>query len=480
MTSPTEPRIPLPPPARRIYCNRTLNLRSIAAVGFDMDYTLIHYRTEEWERCAYGHVQQRLLALGWPVESLRFDPELVRLGLILDLDLGNVVKADRFGYVRRAAHGTRMLEFEEQRATYSRLLVGLAEPRWVFMNTLFALSEACLYAQLVDLKDQGRLPGVHSYAEVYRLVKSHLDEAHMEGRLKAAIIADPDRFVDRDPELLPTLLDLRRAGKKLLLITNSEWSYTGAMMDYAFAGALPAGSRWRDLFDLVVVGARKPQFFGGSNPVLEVVEDSGLLRPFHGPLRAGGAYLGGNSRKVEELLGCKPEEILYVGDHIFADVNVTKSLLRWRTALVVRELEEELAVVADFAPRQGELSRLMEHKERLEHEYSTLRLRLLRLEGHDGGRTGHERDALRERLQVLRTEAMSHDHRIAPVAKAAGELGNARWGLLMRTGGDKSHLARQIEKYADVYTSRVSNFGLHTPFAYLRAPRGSLPHDPMV
>ena len=40
-----------------------------------------------------------------------------------------------------------------------------------------------------------------------------------------------------------------------------------------------------------------------------------------------------------------------------------------------------------------------------------------------------------------------------------------------------SRLAFQMERYADVYTSRVSNFLRYTPFVYLRSPRGSLPHD---
>jgi len=47
----------------------------------------------------------------------------------------------------------------------------------------------------------------------------------------------------------------------------------------------------------------------------------------------------------------------------------------------------------------------------------------------------------------------------------------------MRAGVDKSLFARQVEKYADVYTSRVSNFRAETPYGYLRAARGSLPHD---
>ena len=66
----------------------------------------------------------------------------------------------------------------------------------------------------------------------------------------------------------------------------------------------------------------------------------------------------------------------------------------------------------------------------------------------------------------------------APLAEAAAKLGNPRWGLLMRAGNDKSHMARQVERYADIYLSRVADFAAHTPFAYLRSARGSLPHDP--
>ncbi len=44
--------------------------------------------------------------------------------------------------------------------------------------------------------------------------------AHVEGKLKAEIIQDPERYVSRDPEMAQTLLDQRQAGKALLLITN--------------------------------------------------------------------------------------------------------------------------------------------------------------------------------------------------------------------------------------------------------------------
>src|SRR5277367_4457275 len=322
-----EPLFAPVPRERGIFCNRTLNLRALRAIGYDMDYTLIHYRTEAWEQEAYEHLRQRLAALGWPVGNLAFDPSFVIRGLVLDVELGNVVKPNRFGYVKRAYHGTQKLAYDEQRRVYARTIVDLGEPRWVFLNTFFSLSEGCMYAQLVDLLDRRLLPEVLGYSELYQRVKRALDLAHMEGALKAAITAHPERFVVLDPETPPALLDQRRAGKKLLLISNSEWVYTRAIMSYAFDRFLPEGMTFRDLFDVLIVSARKPEFFQLRSPLFEVVSEEGLLRPALA-LREGGAFYGGHAGLVESHLGMSGDEILYVGDHIYGDVKVSKSVLR--------------------------------------------------------------------------------------------------------------------------------------------------------
>lgn len=471
------PSFPRPPAAREIFCNRTLNLRSVRAIGYDMDYTLVHYRTEEWERRAYQYMQQKLQDQGWPVRELRFDPELVIRGLILDLELGNVLKANRFGYVKKAYHGTRQLDFEEQRARYARTIVDLVEPRYVFLNTLFTLSEGCMYAQLVDLLDQRKLPEVLSYVGLYQRVRTSIDEAHVEGQLKAEILSQPDRFVEPDPEAPLALLDQRRAGKKLLLITNSEWEYSNALMSFAFDRFLPHGMKWRDLFDLVIVAARKPEFFESRSPAFEVVEASGLLRPVR-DLKDGGVFLGGNAALVEEQVGASGDQILYVGDHLYSDVHVSKNVLRWRTALILRELEAELKALEAFRGQQDRLARLMDEKERLEFDSCQVRIRLQRKKGKYGPPTKETVAALEQRGSDLRAKIAGLDERIAPLAEAAGTTSNPRWGLLMRAGNDKSYLARQVERYADIYMSRVSNFQFQTPHAYLRSPRGSLPHDP--
>ncbi|MEW6443286.1 MAG: HAD-IG family 5'-nucleotidase [bacterium] len=465
---------------RGIFCNRTLNLRAIRAIGYDMDYTLIHYRVEEWEQRSYEYLKECFASAGWPVGPLAFDPRLVCRGLIVDAEKGNLVKSNRFGFVKHAIHGTRPLAFESQRETYSRTLIDLAEPRWDFLNTLFSLSEGCLYAQLVDLLDRRELPVVLGYPDLYRAVRDAANAAHMEGRLKSEIIADPERFVMLDPEMPLALLDQKRSGKKLLLITNSEWSYTVPMMSYTFDRFLPAGMSWKDLFDVVIVGARKPEFFMRRNPHFEVIEESGHLLPFSAGFRPGRYYLGGSAFQVEEYLGLSGDEILYVGDHVFGDVRVTKDILRWRTALILRELEEEIEAAEGFRSSEIRLAELMDRKERLESRSCRLRLELQRKRGPYGPGSPRGERSLLASLNSLRQQLEKLDQEIAPLAKASTELNNATWGLLMRAGNDKSHLAFQVERYADVYTSRVSNFLRATPFVYLRSSRGSLPHDPAL
>lgn len=462
---------------RQVFCNRTLNLRSVKAIGYDMDYTLIHYHVEQWERRVFAHVRERLLSMGWPVEDTAFDPAAVMRGLIIDKTLGNLVKANRFGYIKSVNHGTKPLDFDTQRKTYARTVVSLDESRWIFLNTLFGLSEGHMYCQLVDKLDAGvELPGVQSYSDLYKKVKGAVDLTHMEGQLKAEIIANPDMYVDLDPELPMTLLDQKYAGKKLLLITNSGWKYSKEMMEYAFDAFLPGDMTWQDLFDIIIVSARKPAFFSGIQPVYEVV-DNGLLQPIVGGIETGKRYSGGHSSLVEQCLKLNGEQILYVGDHVYGDVNVSKNIRRWRTALVLRELEGELQSIYSFRARQKELTRLMQEKTRLESALSRVRLQVQRRSKGYGNSDTPSRSKLDKTLQHIRSELIAIDELISPLAKAASELDNRRWGLLMRTGNDKSHMARQVERHADIYTSRVSNFLHATPFEYFRSPRGSMPHD---
>lgn len=54
---------------KQIFCNRSLNMKNIVAVGFDMDYTLAQYKPETFESLAYdGTVRKLVYDLGYPEE----------------------------------------------------------------------------------------------------------------------------------------------------------------------------------------------------------------------------------------------------------------------------------------------------------------------------------------------------------------------------------------------------------------------------
>lgn len=470
---------------RGIFCSRTLNFRSITAIGYDMDYTLVQYNVRAWEGRAYDYGMDNLRSMGYPVDGLEFDPDLVIRGLIMDKEKGNLVKADRFGYVKRAMHGTRMLSNRSVSEMYGRELVDLRnESRWEFLNTLFSVSEAVMYMQMVDRLDEGALPpeiGPLDYQGLYKVVAKALFRAHVEGQLKNEIITEPERFVELEPELPLALLDQKEAGKRLLLITNSDYHYTNKMMNHAFNKFLPNDMDWRDLFEMVIVSAKKPEFFQISHPLYEVVTEDGLMRPCF-KARPGGLYSGGSAQMVETALGIHGDEILYVGDHIYTDVSQSKVHLRWRTALICRELEEEFNALARGKDHREKLIELMNQKEAVGDVFNQLRLALQR---RTKGRPAQTRSAtemndreLTEYMQKLLIVMQRLDEKIAPMLEADGEHFNKRWGYLSRSGlWDKSHLTRQIEKYADIYTSRVSNFLRYTPFMYFRSQAQSLAHD---
>ncbi|KAJ7559103.1 hypothetical protein O6H91_04G070100 [Diphasiastrum complanatum] len=471
--------------SRGIFCSRTLNLRSITTIGYDMDYTLIQYNVNAWEGRAYKYGMENLRSMGYPVDGLRFDPELVIRGLIMDKDMGNLVKADRFGYVKRAMHGTKMISNRSISEIYGRELLDLRnESRWEFLNTLFSVSEAVMYMQMVERLDEGALAtqlGPLDYQGLHKVVAKALFRAHVEGQLKAEIISNPEYFVELDPELPLALLDQKEAGKRLLLITNSDYLYTNKMMQYAFNQFLPNNMDWRALFDMVIVSARKPEFFQKSHPLYEIVTEDGLMRPCF-KATSGGLYCGGSAQMVEKALGFEGDETLYVGDHIYTDVSQSKVHLRWRTALICSELEKEVKALAHGRDHRTKLIELMNQKETVGDVFNQLRLALQR---RTSGRAAQTKSAtemngeeLADSMQKLLVVMARLDQKIAPMLEADGNYFNQRWGYLSRAGlWDKSHITRQIEKYADIYTSRVSNFLRYTPFMYFRSQAQTLAHD---
>jgi len=85
------------PPQRRIFINRNLRMESIEAIGFDMDHTLAVYNTENFNHLCFDLALERLISdHGYDpvIRTVRWDPDAVIRGLIVDKDHGNLLKLD--------------------------------------------------------------------------------------------------------------------------------------------------------------------------------------------------------------------------------------------------------------------------------------------------------------------------------------------------------------------------------------------------
>jgi len=212
-------------------------------------------------------------------------------------------------------------------------------------------------------------------------------------------------------------------------------------------------------------------------------------------MELGGQYAGGNARMVEKVTRCRGEEFLYVGDHIFTDVNMAKRCLSWRTCMILQELEQEVVGLDQGREEGQQLRALMSRRDEYAalrcHVRSELQRRRAQRDDGGGGICGGDGDggsgggtpsewevsavASEERL---REAIEACEAQIQPMVETEGAHVNRYWGYLSRAGwADKSHLMRQIEKYADIYTSRISNLLAYTAYFRFTASPQSLQHD---
>jgi len=477
--------------ARQIFVNRNLRMANVDLIGFDMDYTLAIYHMRRMEQLSFDMTVDKLVEVfGYPkeIEEIAYDHNFVLRGLCVDKAHGNLIKMDRYGHVGRAYHGLKPLDKETWTRLYRHERIRAKTAQYLWIDTLFALPEACLFAGIIELLEgMGRTV---DYAKLYDDIRESIDTVHRDNSLKREIRKDIGRYIFKDPELGPALHKLRSGGKKLFLLTNSLWDYTDAVMRYLLDGVLPEYPSWRNYFDFVVTGAAKPAFFSETRPFLEIdpaTEENRVLGEVTG-LERGRVYQGGNLADFQRYTGYAADSVLYVGDHIYGDILRSKKTSLWRTCMVVQEIEDEINYTDT---RKDEITRLSEVellRARLDDEVSHHKTLLNAVER----RLEREKESLaadaRAKLEDERKRAKAELDRLRRALKESVEIGdtlerdveegfNPYWGLLFKEGNENSRFGYQVEQYACIYTSRVSNFLHYSPMQYFRSPRDLMPHE---
>jgi 5'-nucleotidase len=476
------------PRTRRVFSNRNLRMAGISWVGFDMDYTLAIYDQPAMDELSIRATVEKLVKRGYPefIASIPIDTSFAVRGLLIDKRFGHILKMDRYKHVAKGYHGFHELSKEELRALYHQKKIRPATPRYHWIDTLYALSEATLYAALIDaLEKRGQ---AIDYPRVFTDIRESIDEAHRDGTILNAVMADLPRFVHRDPNLASTLHKFRSAGKRLFLLTNSRWSYTDRMMGYLLGDAMAEYPAWRNYFDVVIVAATKPAFFQERRPLLERHLEGDKVSPASFPLERGRIYEGGNLHDLERALGVTGDEILYVGDHIYGDILRSKKESAWRTAMIIQELEVEVAAYESRKNDFAATEKLEEERERYEDDLRYLQARFKELSrqidhakekpnGVPVAELEAERGRGKRALERVRGKLRNIDAEIGLIERRIDQRFHPYWGSLLKEGNEQSSFGAQVEEYACLYTSRVSNFLSYSPQQYFRSPRDVMAHE---
>ncbi|CAI5682032.1 unnamed protein product [Oreochromis niloticus] len=439
----------------RVFVNRSLAMEKIKCFGFDMDYTLAVYKSPEYESLGFDLTVERLVSIGYPQELLNFvyDPSFPTRGLVFDTMYGNLLKVDAYGNILVCVHGFNFLKGPDIREMYPNKFIQRGDTdRFYILNTLFNLPETYLFACLVDFFNNcsrysscetGFKDGdlFMSYKSMFQDVRDAVDWVHFKPKL-------------------PLLLSRMNEVSKVFLVTNSDYKYTEKIMTYLFD--LPHGPKpgtphqpWQSYFDLILVDARKPVFFGEGTVLRQVDTTTGRLKigTYTGPLQHGIVYSGGSSDIVCDLLGAKGKDIVYIGDHIFGDILKSKKRQGWRTFLVIPELAQELHVWTD--------------KSSLFEELQSLDCFLAELYKHMDSSSNERPDisSLQRRIKKV-----THDM----------DMCYGMMGSLFRSGSRQTLFASQVMRYADLYAASFINL-LYYPFSYLfRAAHVLMPHESTV
>ncbi|CAG5122824.1 unnamed protein product, partial [Candidula unifasciata] len=398
-----------------IFANNELSLANIEIYGFDYDYTLATY-TPELHKLIFTLGRDALVnKLRYPegILELEYDSEFAVRGLHYD--------------IKKVKHGPMHQ-----------------------MVDLFALPEITLISLVTEYFLTNNITYDSEY--VFYDIRNTVQSIHTSGVLHQAILKDLDVYLysDKCHETKLLLENLAGEGKKLFLVSNSGFPFIDHGMRYM------VGNDWLDLFDVVIVSARKPKFFKeGSRPfrVYNVEQKA----PEWGPvtsLKKGTIYHQGNHKELQKMTGWYGPKVLYFGDHVYSDLADPSLKYGWRTGAIIPELEAEI--------------------QKQNSEVYKANVRWLVALQHLIDEMQHQNSS--ESTEVINSWLEERNE----LRKLTKSLFNPHFGSLFRTYHNPTYFFRRLARFADIYMSSLTNLSKYSTNYTFYPHRILLPHEPSL
>lgn len=450
----------------RLFAVNQTNFDRINVYGFDYDYTLAEYSKEMEEFIYHKAVEILHQKYKYPkslldqpyipdfcIRGLHFD---VKLGLIMKIDERHIVQLDTV--YRGHKHLGRETALQE--LGYDHIPKSLMDESCFRGNSslqqltdIFALPEMLLLVNVMEFFTNKEIN--YDPFNVYDDVQRAVREVHTEKHLHHEVRSNTDKYLVKDC-LQPLINKLLRDKKSLFLLTNSKFSTVRLGMEHML------GKDWQDAFDVVVVEAKKPNFFDIQDRPFKTLlfESTAHNNGAHlswdkiEELQKGEIYCGGCCNELMRLQKWKSGEVIYFGDQIYADLQTARHSNGWYTCAVIQELKREIDIMNGSAFTHNVVW------------IQTLERLIERMQDY-----GDE-----ESRGVVAKWMLDRQN----IQRQLKSIFNPRFGSVFRSALQGSYFSARLCRVADVYTSSVMNLLNYQADKILFPPRGSHPHEQLV
>ncbi|KAI7870738.1 HAD-superfamily hydrolase [Spinellus fusiger] len=447
-----------------VFINNELHLSHIDVYGFDYDYTLANY-TDTLSQTIYDILKGIMVdVLRYPkqIKDFHFDPSFAIRGLHYDMNKGWLMKIDNMANIQLStvyAGREQVHDVEEVIRLHqgTHISPSYLKLNMFQLNDLFSTPLACLLSDILQYFKES-ITSFHPryvsddvmHAASILHTSSSRSAYEIGGPLHEAIVKQIPAYLDKAPHLVGLLEHLRSNGKKTFLLTNSSLPFISEGMNY-----LTSTKNWRELFDVVIVSARKPDFYRLRLPFRRTCEPTWSSVDRFEP---GEVYEGGNLIDFTRMTGWTGQRVLYFGDHLFSDLIDPILQKGWHTGAIVHELKQEIE--ARNTPSYRHTLSWLLRLEYILNEAQSYRQVL-----HNS-----EINTMVDQWQEERRQAR---------LKLKTSF-NKSFGSVFRTYQNPSYFASKIQKFADIYMSNVTCLK-DVPLDYVFYPnRTYLPHERLV
>jgi hypothetical protein len=204
-----------------IFANTYVDLGNVDTVGFDYDYTLVHY-TEELLTLLYSMALNRLVNdRHYPTEMLTsglvYDNYFSIRGLAVDKETGWICHLSYTHKVAVAWEGREKVSttriFEEYRGKRG-LNPRERRARLKPLNDLFSMAECCLIADTIQYFKANNIDFCPS--NVVTDILGAIRDTHISGDFHRIVADNPEKYFDVTPHLKDVLENLKDSGKRLI------------------------------------------------------------------------------------------------------------------------------------------------------------------------------------------------------------------------------------------------------------------------